>query len=183
MRKSKDLKKEPQFFTETHRCSIVLIKVPQTNRTISVCVCGVWRCACVCVWVSCECVCVWCVVVYLCVYECPVSACVCGVWQLPVCVCECPVRVCVCGVLRCACMCSSVLWVCVCVVCGGVPVYGRVSCECVCVWCVVVCLCMVSFFSHVWLCDAMNCSMPGFPVLHYLPEFAQIQVHWVSDTI
>ena len=25
------------------------------------------------------------------------------------------------------------------------------------------------------------CSMPGFPVLHYLPEFAQIHVHWVSD--
>ena len=22
------------------------------------------------------------------------------------------------------------------------------------------------------LCDPMNCSMPGFPVLHYLPEFA-----------
>ena len=24
------------------------------------------------------------------------------------------------------------------------------------------------------LCDPMNCSMPGFPVLHYLPEFAQL---------
>ena len=23
------------------------------------------------------------------------------------------------------------------------------------------------------LCDPMDCSMPGFPVLHYLPEFAQ----------
>ena len=29
----------------------------------------------------------------------------------------------------------------------------------------------------------MNCSMPGFPVLHYLPEFAQTQVHWVHDAI
>ena len=29
----------------------------------------------------------------------------------------------------------------------------------------------------------MNCSMPGFPVLHYLLEFAQTQVHWVSDAI
>ena len=29
----------------------------------------------------------------------------------------------------------------------------------------------------------MDCSMPGFPVLHYLPEFAQIHVHWVSVTI
>ena len=27
----------------------------------------------------------------------------------------------------------------------------------------------------------MNCSMPGFPVLHYLPEFAQTCAHWVGD--
>ena len=33
------------------------------------------------------------------------------------------------------------------------------------------------------LCDPMNCSMPGFPVLHYLLECAQIHVHWVSDAI
>ena len=26
-------------------------------------------------------------------------------------------------------------------------------------------------------------SMPSFPVLHYLPEFAQIHVQWVSDAI
>ena len=26
-------------------------------------------------------------------------------------------------------------------------------------------------------------SMPGFPVLHHLPEFAQTHVHWVSDAI
>ena len=25
--------------------------------------------------------------------------------------------------------------------------------------------------------------MPGFPVLHYLPKFAQTHVHWVSDAI
>ena len=31
------------------------------------------------------------------------------------------------------------------------------------------------------LCDPMDCSMPSFPVLHYLPEFAQIHVHWVTD--
>ena len=24
------------------------------------------------------------------------------------------------------------------------------------------------------LCDPIDCSMPGFPVLYYLPEFAQI---------
>ena len=29
----------------------------------------------------------------------------------------------------------------------------------------------------------MNCSMPDFPVLHYLPEFVQTRVHWVSDPI
>ena len=27
----------------------------------------------------------------------------------------------------------------------------------------------------------MDSSTSGFPVLHYLPEFAQIHVHWVSD--
>ena len=29
----------------------------------------------------------------------------------------------------------------------------------------------------------MNCSTPGFPVLHYLSEFAQTHVHWVSHDI
>ena len=29
----------------------------------------------------------------------------------------------------------------------------------------------------------MDCSAPGFPILHRLPEFAQTRVHWVSDTI
>ena len=33
------------------------------------------------------------------------------------------------------------------------------------------------------LCDPMNCSKPGFPILHYLPEFAQTEVHWVNDAI
>ena len=27
------------------------------------------------------------------------------------------------------------------------------------------------------LCSSMGCSTPGFPVLHHLPEFAQIHVH------
>ena len=27
----------------------------------------------------------------------------------------------------------------------------------------------------------MDCSRPSVPVLHYLPEFAQIHIHWVSD--
>ena len=33
------------------------------------------------------------------------------------------------------------------------------------------------------LCNLMNCSMPGSPVLHYLQEFAQIHIHWVGDAI
>ena len=41
----------------------------------------------------------------------------------------------------------------------------------------------VQLLSYVWLCDPMDCFMPGFLVLHYLPEFAQNCVHWVSDTI
>ena len=33
------------------------------------------------------------------------------------------------------------------------------------------------------LCDPMNCSTPGFPVHHQLPEFTQTHVHPVSDAI
>ena len=29
----------------------------------------------------------------------------------------------------------------------------------------------------------LNCNMPGFPALHYLPEFAQTHIHRVSDAI
>ena len=29
----------------------------------------------------------------------------------------------------------------------------------------------------------MDCSMPGFPVHHQLPELAQTHVHWVGDAI
>ena len=31
--------------------------------------------------------------------------------------------------------------------------------------------------------EPMDSSTPGFPVLHYLPEFAQIHLHWVNDAI
>ena len=37
--------------------------------------------------------------------------------------------------------------------------------------------------SCLTLFDPMDYSMPGFPVLHYLPEFAQTHVHWGSDAI
>ena len=70
------------------------------------------------------------------------------------------------------------------------------------------CLQSKSLQSHPTLCDSTDCSppgssvhgilqarilewvvmpssrgMPGFCVLHYLPEFAEIHVHWVDDAI
>ena len=60
---------------------------------------------------------------------------------------------------------------------------------------------VMALISHVWsimlgsegccsvarlcpiICNPMNCSTPGFPVLPHLPEFAQTHVHWVSDVI
>ena len=32
-------------------------------------------------------------------------------------------------------------------------------------------------------CNSMDCSTPGFPVHHQLPDLAQTHVHWVSDAI
>ena len=48
----------------------------------------------------------------------------------------------------------------------------RMDCYC----CSVAKLCLT-------LCNPMDCSRPGFPVLHYLLEFAQTHVHWVGDAI
>ena len=31
--------------------------------------------------------------------------------------------------------------------------------------------------SHPTLCDPMDCTTPGFPILHHLPEFAQTHFH------
>ena len=44
------------------------------------------------------------------------------------------------------------------------------------------CCCSVT---QLWpaLCDPMDCSRPGFPVLHYLLVFAQTHVHWIHDAI
>ena len=33
------------------------------------------------------------------------------------------------------------------------------------------------------LCGPMDCSTPGLPVHHQLPEFTQTHVHWVCDAI
>ena len=37
--------------------------------------------------------------------------------------------------------------------------------------------------SCLTLCNPKDCSTPGSSVLHYLPEFSQIRVHWVGDAI
>ena len=37
--------------------------------------------------------------------------------------------------------------------------------------------------SCLTLCHPMNYSIPGFPILHCLPEFVQTHVHWVNDAI
>ena len=44
-------------------------------------------------------------------------------------------------------------------------------------------ICCSVIKSCLTLCNPMDCSTPGFPVLHHLPEFAQIHVHWVDDAI
>ena len=36
---------------------------------------------------------------------------------------------------------------------------------------------------YLTLRDLMDCSMPSFLVLHYLPEFAYTHVHCVDDAI
>ena len=48
-----------------------------------------------------------------------------------------------------------------------------------------VCCCSVakSWPSHVWLCNPMDCSMPGLSVPHHLLEFAHVCVHCIGDAI
>ena len=42
---------------------------------------------------------------------------------------------------------------------------------------------VVQLLSCVRFCNTMDCSTPGFPVHHHLPEFAQTHVHWDNDAI
>ena len=44
------------------------------------------------------------------------------------------------------------------------------------------CCCSVTQ-SCLILCNPIDCSMPGFPVLHHHLELAQTHAHWVGDTI
>ena len=43
-----------------------------------------------------------------------------------------------------------------------------------------ICCCSVTQ-SRPTLCNPMDCSAPGLPVLHHLPELAQ--THWVGDAL
>ena len=45
------------------------------------------------------------------------------------------------------------------------------------------CCCFSVAKSCPTFCTPMNCSTPGFPILHHPPKFAQTHVHWVSDAI
>ena len=44
-------------------------------------------------------------------------------------------------------------------------------------------ICACCSVSRVWLCDPMDCSMPGLPVLHHLQDLAQTHVHWFYHAI
>ena len=47
---------------------------------------------------------------------------------------------------------------------------------CVCVCIPFTCMHAQSLKLYLTLCNPIDCSMPGFPVFHYLPEFAQAHV-------
>ena len=68
--------------------------------------------------------------------------------------------------------------------CGSsIPKY---TAECICLHLITchfqkcLCCCCSVAWSCRTLCDPINFSIPGFPVLHYLPEFAQTHVHWAD---
>ena len=46
-----------------------------------------------------------------------------------------------------------------------------------------ICCCHLVSQSCPALCNPTDCNIPGFPVLHHLPEFAQTHIHWASDAI
>ena len=45
-------------------------------------------------------------------------------------------------------------------------------------------ICCCSVPQLCWsLCDPIDCSTPGLPVPHHLPEFSQVHVHYIGDAI
>ena len=55
-------------------------------------------------------------------------------------------------------------------------IYTEIYCRRLC------CCCSVAKWCPT-LCNPMNCTTSGLSVPPHLPEFAQIHVHWVGDTI
>ena len=54
------------------------------------------------------------------------------------------------------------------------------------VWIIYICLCCCCYLVAklcLTVCDPKDCSMPSSSILHRLPEFAYIHVHWVGDAI
>ena len=45
------------------------------------------------------------------------------------------------------------------------------------------CCCCLVAQSGPTLYNPVECRTPGFPVPHHLPQFAQIHVHWIGDSI
>ena len=48
---------------------------------------------------------------------------------------------------------------------------------------IIITVVFVQSLTHALLCHPMDCSTPGFPVLHHLLELAQTLVHCVDDDI
>ena len=49
-------------------------------------------------------------------------------------------------------------------------------------WFIYCCCCSIAELC-LTPCDPMDCSTPGFPILHQLLSFTQTHVHWVDDVI
>ena len=66
------------------------------------------------------------------------------------------------------------------ITCGSIPLFFNKDRICfIYHYYFIFCGCLV-IKSCSTLCNPMNCSIPGFPVLHYLLEFAQTHVQWVQ---
>ena len=57
---------------------------------------------------------------------------------------------------------------------GGLPCHSKL---------IVTSMIVIQSISCLTLCNPMKCSMPGFPVPHYVLKFDQTHVQWVSDAI
>ena len=60
------------------------------------------------------------------------------------------------------------------------PDFSSLVCKAIYIY---ICCCSSVAQLCLTLCNPMDCSVPGFPVLHCLPESAQTHVHWVGNAI